>query len=103
MKLKFKIKITKPKDCISYLLAIILSFFLSNSFAEKAIKPVIEKTALPKSVIASLEKNQIPLDSFSVSVTRINEKNKHSIQSLPYLSWRATEAMNPASTIKLYS
>lgn len=101
MKLKFKIKITKPKDCISYLLAIILSFFLSNSFAEKAIKPVIEKTALPKSVIASLEKNQIPLDSFSVSVTRINEKNKHSIQSLPYLSWRATEAMNPASTIKL--
>jgi len=101
MKLKFTIKITKPKYCIHYLLAIILSFFLSNSFAEKAIKPVAEKKVLPKSVIISLEKNKIPLDSFSVSILRINEKNKNSIQSLPYLSWRATEAMNPASTMKL--
>jgi len=101
MKLKFTIKITNPKDCIHYLLAIILSFFLSNSFAEKAIKPVAEKKVLPKSVIISLEKNKIPLDSFSVSILRINEKNKNSIQSLPYLSWRATEAMNPASTMKL--
>jgi len=101
MKLKSKIKITQLRNWINFLPAIILSFFLSSSFAGQAVKPLAAKIVLPKIVIASLEKNQIPLDAVSVSIIKINDKNINSIQALPYLNWRATEAMNPASTMKV--
>ena len=101
MKLKSKIKITQLRNWINFLPAIILSFFLSSSFAGQAVKPLAAKIVLPKIVIASLEKNQIPLDAVSVSIIKINDKNINAIQALPYLNWRATEAMNPASTMKV--
>ena len=75
MKLKSKIKITQLRNWINFLPAIILSFFLSSSFAGQAVKPLAAKIVLPKIVIASLEKNQIPLDAVSVSIIKINDKN----------------------------
>ncbi len=59
---------------------------------------------IPKAVATSLEKSQIPQDAISISVREIGQAHEgKEIQyfSKTVLDWRSTEAMNPASTIKL--
>ncbi len=57
--------------------------------------------SIPKAIANSLERHQIPKDSVSISVIEIEpgQGGKHSAKTV--LEWRATEAMNPASTMKL--
>ena len=59
---------------------------------------------IPKAVATSLEKSQIPQDAISISVREIGQAQEgKEVQyfSKTVLDWRSTEAMNPASTIKL--
>ncbi len=57
--------------------------------------------AIPQAVATSLERNQIPKDAVSISVMEIESARpgKHLAKNI--LNWRSTEAMNPASTMKL--
>jgi D-alanyl-D-alanine carboxypeptidase/D-alanyl-D-alanine-endopeptidase (penicillin-binding protein 4) len=56
---------------------------------------------IPQAVATSLERNQIPKDAVSISVMEIKSvrSGKHLAKNI--LNWRSTEAMNPASTMKL--
>jgi D-alanyl-D-alanine carboxypeptidase/D-alanyl-D-alanine-endopeptidase (penicillin-binding protein 4) len=56
---------------------------------------------IPQAVAISLERNQIPKDAVSISVMEIESARpgKHLAKNI--LNWRSTEAMNPASTMKL--
>jgi len=57
--------------------------------------------SIPAAITNSLERNQIPLDAVSISVVEIepNKLGKHTGKSV--LEWRAQNAMNPASTMKI--
>ena len=59
------------------------------------------RTTLPQAVTKSLERSQIPKDAVSVSVIEIETTRPGKNTSKNILDWRATEAMNPASTMKL--
>ena len=56
---------------------------------------------IPVTITNSLERNQIPLDAISISVSEIDlgKPGKHVAKNI--LDWRASEAMNPASTMKI--
>ncbi|WP_251367560.1 D-alanyl-D-alanine carboxypeptidase/D-alanyl-D-alanine-endopeptidase [Polynucleobacter sp. AP-Titi-500A-B4] len=56
---------------------------------------------IPAAITNSLERNQIPLDAISISVSEIDpgKPGKHDAKTI--LDWRASEAMNPASTMKI--
>jgi D-alanyl-D-alanine carboxypeptidase/D-alanyl-D-alanine-endopeptidase (penicillin-binding protein 4) len=56
---------------------------------------------IPQAVAISLERNQIPKDAVSISVMEVESARpgKHLAKNI--LNWRSTEAMNPASTMKL--
>ena len=56
---------------------------------------------IPRTVVNSLERNQIPLDTVSISITEIESgrPGKHTFKSV--LDWRSNDLMNPASTMKL--
>jgi len=69
--------------------------FAINAKADEAM------TRLPQSVSSSLERNQIPTEAISVSVIEIEPAHPGKHISKNILNWRATEAMNPASTMKL--
>ena len=58
-------------------------------------------TTLPQVVAASLERNQIPREAVSVSVIEIESARpgKHLAKNI--LNWRASDLMNPASTMKI--
>ena len=59
---------------------------------------------IPKAVAASLDKNQIPRDAISLAVSEIgqgHDGNQLKYFSKTTLDWHSTEAMNPASTMKL--
>jgi len=56
---------------------------------------------IPKAVLSSLERNQIPLDTVSISVTEIEPSRPGKHLAKKVLDWRATDPMNPASTMKL--
>lgn len=56
---------------------------------------------IPKTVAASLEKNQIPKDAISISVVEIESGRLGKITAKTELDWRSQQAMNPASTMKL--
>lgn len=60
-----------------------------------------EKLTIPPAIAKSLERNQIPVDAISIAVAEIEpgRPGKHSAKSL--LSWRASDPMNPASTMKI--
>ena len=60
-----------------------------------------EKLSIPPAIAKSLERNQIPVDAISIAVTEIEpgRPGKHISKSL--LSWRASNPMNPASTMKI--
>ena len=72
--------------------------FCLLAFTAKAEE--VRKT-LPQTVASSLERNQIPKDTVSVSVIEIETIRPGKSTSKNILDWRATEAMNPASTMKL--
>ena len=57
--------------------------------------------AIPQAVATSLERNQIPKDSVSISVIEIDPARPGRHIGKNILNWRSTEAMNPASTMKL--
>jgi len=63
-----------------------------------------QETALhyiPKTVAVSLEKNQIPKEAISISVMEVDAQNPHQVTAKPSVAWRASQAMNPASTMKI--
>ena len=62
---------------------------------------VAQEGSIPASIKNSLERNQIPLDSISISVMEIEPGKPGKQLSKNILDWRAQEAMNPASTMKL--
>ena len=76
---------------------------LWTSFCLFALSAKAEEilTALPQVVANSLERNQIPKDSVSISVIEIESARPGKNTSKNILDWRATEVMNPASTMKL--
>lgn len=86
---------TRPLKAGLAILWIGIFLFGVNANAEAVI------TALPQSVASSLERNQIPKDAVSVSVIEIEAARPGKHVSNNILDWRATEAMNPASTMKL--
>ena len=59
------------------------------------------RSAIPQVVALSLERNQIPKDAVSIAVVEIEpgQAGKYSAKNI--LDWRASQAMNPASTMKL--
>ncbi len=88
---------------IGYSLYISLICFLLIPSA-KAADLVSQDTALqyiPKAVASSLEKNQIPKDSISISVVEIKPGYPGKSTGKTELDWRATTPMNPASTMKI--
>jgi D-alanyl-D-alanine carboxypeptidase/D-alanyl-D-alanine-endopeptidase (penicillin-binding protein 4) len=60
-----------------------------------------KRKTLPQAVKSSLARNQIPKETVSISVIEIETTRPGKITSKNILDWRATEAMNPASTMKL--
>ncbi len=86
---------TRPLKAGLAILWIGVFLFGVNANAEAVI------TALPQSVASSLERNQIPKDAVSVSVIEIEAARPGKHVSNNILDWRASEAMNPASTMKL--
>ena len=58
-------------------------------------------STIPKAVASSLERNQIPKDSVSISVIEIESSQAGKYSAKNILDWRANQAMNPASTMKL--
>lgn len=59
------------------------------------------RITLPQAVASSLERNQIPKETVSISVIEIETARPGKNTSKNILDWRATEVMNPASTMKL--
>ena len=56
---------------------------------------------IPRAILNSLERNQIPLDAISISVTEIEPGKPGKHQGKAILDWRESEPMNPASTMKV--
>lgn len=80
----------------------LICFLLSPSAL--AADLVSQETALqyiPKAVASSLEKNQIPKESISISVVEIESGRPGKSTSKTKLDWRSTISMNPASTMKI--
>ncbi len=86
----------------SYLLrypTLIAALFWLASFSAAANNAAL--LDIPKSVTSSLERNQIPKDTVSISVIEIEpgRPGKHIAKNI--LGWRPEVVMNPASTMKL--
>ena len=61
----------------------------------------VSADTMPQAVATRLERNQIPKDAISISVTEIETPRGGKSIAKNILDWRATEVMNPASTMKL--
>ena len=59
------------------------------------------ESTIPRTIISSLERNQIPLDAISIAVTEIEPGKPGKHQGKAILGWRESEPMNPASTMKV--
>jgi D-alanyl-D-alanine carboxypeptidase/D-alanyl-D-alanine-endopeptidase (penicillin-binding protein 4) len=57
--------------------------------------------SLPRAIVNSLERNQIPLNAISISVTEIKPGKPGKHEGKAILGWRESEPMNPASTMKV--
>ena len=78
----------------------ILIILLVESFA--AINYVrAQESSLPASIRSSLDRNQIPLDVVSIAVSEIETAKPGKYVAKPIIDWRGSEAMNPASTMKI--
>ncbi|MBU3609660.1 D-alanyl-D-alanine carboxypeptidase/D-alanyl-D-alanine-endopeptidase [Polynucleobacter wuianus] len=73
--------------------------WIASSLSSHAVKA--QDLPIPTAITNSLERNQIPLDALSISVTEIEhgKPGKHIAKTV--LDWRASEPMNPASTMKV--
>ena len=80
----------------SAFIAILLWTASSLAFAGETASPVI-----PPSIASSLERNQIPLDTVSISVLEIEPGRPGKNVAKKVLDWRGGDPMNPASTMKL--
>ena len=82
------------KCCLFLTILWIACYFISGT--SKA-----QDLPIPAAITNSLERNQIPLDAISISVSEIDpgKPGKHDAKTI--LDWRASEAMNPASTMKI--
>lgn len=56
---------------------------------------------IPTAIAISLDKNQIPQDSVSISVVEIKSEAKDKSSGKSLVNWRANAPMNPASTMKI--
>jgi len=56
---------------------------------------------MPQAVASSLERNQIPKDAVSISIIEIDVPRGGKAIAKNILDWRASDPMNPASTMKL--
>lgn len=65
------------------------------------LSPLAYAVDIPAKIIKSLERNQIPLEAVSISVIEINPSKSSKQATRNILQWRAQEAMNPASTMKV--
>lgn len=84
----------------------LLAFLWASLIAGQAhsVDLVSQNTALqyiPKAVVASLEKSQIPKDAISISVVEIEPGQPGKTTAKTKVDWRSKQAMNPASTMKL--
>jgi D-alanyl-D-alanine carboxypeptidase/D-alanyl-D-alanine-endopeptidase (penicillin-binding protein 4) len=84
----------------------LLAFLWASLIAGQAhsVDLVSQNTALqyiPKAVVASLEKSQIPKNAISISVIEIEPGQPGKITAKTKVEWRSKQAMNPASTMKL--
>jgi D-alanyl-D-alanine carboxypeptidase/D-alanyl-D-alanine-endopeptidase (penicillin-binding protein 4) len=73
-------------------------FWLASSLAiahEAALQTI------PKTVSSSLERNQIPLDTVSISVSEIKPGHPGKHVAKKVVDWRGDNLMNPASTMKI--
>ena len=73
-------------------------FWLASSLAiahEAALQTI------PKTVSSSLESNQIPLDTVSISVSEIKPGHPGKHVAKKIVDWRGDNLMNPASTMKI--
>ena len=81
---------------LSAFIAILLWTASSLAFAGESTSP-----AIPPPVASSLERNQIPLDTVSISVVEIEPGRPGKNVAKKVLDWRGGDPMNPASTMKL--
>ena len=87
---------------ISHLVSLTLSILLAGvSLFALSAKADEARITLPQVVVSSLERNQIPKDTVSISVIEIGVDRLGKNTSKNILDWRAIEGMNPASTMKL--
>lgn len=70
-------------------------------FARPVNADELNTLKVPQSVLNSLERNQIPKDSVSIAVLEIEPGRPGKQVAKNILDWRASEAMNPASTMKI--
>jgi serine-type D-Ala-D-Ala carboxypeptidase/endopeptidase (penicillin-binding protein 4) len=79
--------------------AFIASFFwIASSFALANDSAPLK---IPQVVANSLERNQIPLDAVSISISEIEPGRPGNQVAKKVLDWRSNDPMNPASTMKL--
>ena len=82
------------KCCLFLTILWIACYFISGT--SKA-----QDLPIPAAITNSLERNQIPLDAISISVSEIDPRKPGKHDAKTILDWRASEAMNPASTMKI--
>jgi D-alanyl-D-alanine carboxypeptidase/D-alanyl-D-alanine-endopeptidase (penicillin-binding protein 4) len=88
---------------IASLLTSLLAGLLLSSTVHSAdqVSQNVAIRYIPKSVAASLDKNQIPKEAISISVIEIESERPGKVKAKTELDWRSKQAMNPASTMKL--
>ena len=82
-----------------YALTILFFGGCIHSFSVKAENNT--DTQIPRAMVNSLERNQIPLNAISIAVTEIEPSKPGKHQGKAILGWRESESMNPASTMKV--
>lgn len=82
----------RPSAFIAILLCLASSLALSSETSSSAI---------PKAVANSLGRNQIPLDTVSISVSEIKPGHPGKHVAKKVVDWRGDNLMNPASTMKI--
>lgn len=84
------------------LLSLLFSLFIvAPAMDANAVNPDTANRSIPKSVLSSLQKNDIPKEAISISVIEIKSGDAGKNSAKPTFNWRATVPMNPASTMKL--
>ena len=76
-------------------------FWIGTYLLAPIVKAEGTLLSLPPAVTISLDRNQIPKNAVSISVMEIEPGRPGKYLAKNILDWRASEAMNPASTMKL--